>query len=215
MLSLSAHSLAQSFRHRLLELYRACLICVLSPLPAMLLWRSHEGRCVALWCFCASCFAMVAYAFRPRLLPDRPVPSWLRCILSLGGLLFSAWVVFSLLWILVVDPQDFVALFAGFQILIPSLCLVPFLTLITRKPFAAVVFAAFLLACMKMIAGVVVNSVYGWGDGHHEMPWTAPNLMLLTFWVASTILCLTCYRLGARRFRSETVARLCAAEGAA
>ena len=114
-----------------------------------------------------------------------------------------AWVAFSLLWIVLVDPHDFVALFIGFQILIPSFCVVPYVTLITGKPFAAVVFSAFLLGCMKGVAGVMVNLVYGWGNGHHEIPWTAPNLMLAVFWVASAILCISCYVLGATRFRLQ------------
>jgi len=84
-----------------------------------------------------------------------------------------------------------------------SFCIVPYLTLLTRKPFAAVVFSAFLLGCMKGVAGVVVNLVYGWGDGHHEIPWTAPNLMLSTFWVAASVLSVSFYLLGVRKFRTE------------
>jgi hypothetical protein len=124
-------------------------------------------------------------------------------MLAVGVALSLAWVAFSLCWIALVDPHDFVALFVGFQILIPAFCIVPYLTLIARKPFAAVVFSAFLLGCMKGVAGVVVNLVYGWGDGHHEIPWTAPNLMLSTFWVAAAILCISCYLLGARKFRIQ------------
>ena len=124
-------------------------------------------------------------------------------MLAIAVALSLAWVAFSLLWIALVDSHDFVALFIGFQILIPSFCIVPYLTLITRKPFAAVMFSAFLLGCMKGIAGIVVNLVYGWRNGHHEMPWTAPNLMLSTFWVAAAILCVSCYFLGARQFRFQ------------
>jgi hypothetical protein len=111
-----------------------------------------------------------------------------------------AWAALSLLWIVLVDRHDWVALFVAVQILIPSLCIVPYLTLITRKPFAAVVFSAFLLGCTKGIAGIVVCLVYGWRNGHHEMPWAAPNLMLSTFWTAAVILCFSCYLLGAKAF---------------
>jgi hypothetical protein len=146
---------------------------------------------------------MVAYSFRRRILSDPPVYSWLQRILAVGVALSGAWVVFSLLWIALVDPRDLVAVFVGFEILIPSFCIVPYLTLITRKPFVAVVFSAFLLGCAKGIAGVVVNLVYAWGNGHHELPWTEPNLMLWIFWVAAAVLSLSFYLLGARRFRAE------------
>jgi hypothetical protein len=124
-------------------------------------------------------------------------------MLGLGLALSLAWAAFSLLWIALVDPRDLVALFVGFQILLPSFCIVPYLTLVTRKPFAAVVFSAFLLGCMKGVAGVVVNLVYGWGNGHHEIPWTEPNLMLSTFWIAAVILCIACYLLAAKKFRIQ------------
>jgi hypothetical protein len=124
-------------------------------------------------------------------------------MLGLAAALSLGWAAFSLLWIAAVDPHDFVALFVGFQILIPSFCIVPYLTLTTRKPFAAVVFSAFLLGCMKGVAPAVVNLVYGWGNGHHEIPWTAPNLMLSTFWIAAVILCIACYLLAAKKFRIQ------------
>jgi hypothetical protein len=169
----------------------------------MVVWRSQDGRCVALWVFCAGCFSLVAYSFRRPVVSDQRGQPWEIRILAVGVALSLAWVGFSLLWVSLVDPHDFVAVFIGFQILVPSFCIVPYLTLITRKPFAAVVFSAFLLGCMKGVAGVVVNLVYGWGNGHHEMPWTTPNLMLSTFWVAAAILCISCYLRGARKFRFQ------------
>ncbi len=191
--------------HQLQDLRFAWAACLLAPLPAMAFWRSQDGRCVALWCFCAGCFALVAHSFRPHSL-SRPGLTWRDKVLTTGAALLFAWVLFSLLWLAIVDVHDFLGVFIGFQILIPSLCVVPYLTMITRKRFAAVVLSAFLLGSMKMIAGIVVNLHYGWGDGHHEIPWTEPNLMLSAFWAAATILCTTCYFLAARRFRSEVIA---------
>ncbi len=123
--------------------------------------------------------------------------------MATGTALLLAWAVFSLLWLAIVDAHDFVGIFIGFQILIPSMCVVPLLMLTTRKRFAAVVLSAFLLGLMKMFAGIVVNLHYGWADGHHEIPWTEPNLMLSAFWSAATGLCITCYCLGARKFQAE------------
>jgi len=193
----------KSLYHQLFALRAPWLACIVLPLPPMLFWRSHQGRCVALWAFCACCFSLVAYAFTPRAISKRPVWPWQLRIAVLTLALSLAWIVFSLLWIVLVDPRDLVALFVGFQILIPSLCIVPYLTLMTRKLFPAVVFSACLLGGAKGIAGIVVNLVYGWGNGHHEIPWTAPNLMLSTFWIAAAILCLSCYFLGAKAFQRQ------------
>ena len=66
---------------------------------------------------------------------EQPALPWGHRMLALGVALFLAWVVFSALWIAVVDRRDFVALFGGFQIVIPAFCIVPYLTLITGKPF--------------------------------------------------------------------------------
>ncbi len=186
---------------QLQDLRFAWLGCILAPLPAIAFWRSQDGHCVALWCFCAACFALVAHSFRPHSL-SRSGLSWRQKLLGTGAALLLAWVLFSLLWLAIVDAHDFLGVFIAFQILIPSLCVVPILMLTTGKRFAAVVLSAFLLGSMKMIAGIVVNLHYGWGDGHHEIPWTQPNLMLSTFWTAATILCISCYFLSARRFRA-------------
>jgi hypothetical protein len=177
--------------------------CILLPLPAMVLWRSHDGQGVALWCFCAACFYLAACSFGRHLASDGPIQPWSQKMLATGAALVLAWAVFSLLWLLLVDPHEWVAQFIGLQILIPSLCVVPYLTLLTRRPFAAVVFSAFLLGCAKGVAGIVVDLVYGWNGGHHEFPWTAPNLMISTFWAAAAVLCAGCYCLGARRFRVQ------------
>ena len=191
----------ESVRHQLREMRAAWLACILLPLPAMVLWQSHLGRCFALCFFCAACFYLAATRFRSPIDPDRP--GWSDRMLALAVALFLAWAGFSVLWLVLVDPHDWVALFIGLQILIPSLCVAPYLSLITGRPFAAVVFAFSLLACAKGIAGVIVCLVNGWSGPRHDtsFPWTAPNLMLSTFWVDAVILCACCYRLGARAFQ--------------
>jgi hypothetical protein len=195
--------LRSSLSAGLVELRAPLLACIVLPIAPMVLWRSHEGRCVALWTFCAGCFSLAAFSFRPRAISSKPVLPWLDRMRVLAVALSLAWVALSILWIALVDRHDWVALFVAAQTLIPALCIVPYLTLITRKPFAAVVFSAFLLGCAKAIAGIVVNLVYGWSNGHHEMPWTEPNLMLSTFWAAAMVLCSSCYLLGARVFSRQ------------
>jgi len=167
----------------------------------MVFWQTHQGRCVALWCFCATCFYLAATCFRS---PIGPNASWSDKMLALTLALFLAWAGFSVLWLILVDPHDWVALFIALQILIPSLCVVPYLSLIIGRPFAAVVFSAVLLGCTKGIAGAIVCLVYGWSGPLHDtsFPWTEPNLMLSAFWVNTVILCACSYKLGARAFRS-------------
>jgi hypothetical protein len=63
--------------------------------------------------------------------------------------------------------------------------------------------SAFLVGCMKMIAGIVVNLRYGWNYDHHELPWTDPNLMLSAFWVATAILSVLFLFLGANEYRAK------------
>jgi hypothetical protein len=117
--------------------------------------------------------------------------------------LISASIVFSLLWLTLADAHDLVTPFIAFQSLIPSFCIVPYLSLVAGKPAAAVILSAFLVGCMKMVAGIVVNLVYGWNYGHHELPWTDPNLMLWSFWVATAILSVSLFFLGANKYRAQ------------
>jgi hypothetical protein len=200
----------ESIRYLLRELRPSWLACILLPLPSMLFWHSHAGRCVALWCFCLGCFVLVASTFRGCFNSASPICSWRVRMFAAALALSVAWALFSVIWIALVDGHDFVAAFIAFQILIPALCVVPYLTLTTRNLFNAVVLSAFLLGCMKFMAGIVVNLVYGWGNVHqdgtprsHELPWTSPNLMLSAFWIAASILSISFYFLGARRFKTE------------
>jgi hypothetical protein len=124
-------------------------------------------------------------------------------MLAVGAALISASLVFSLLWLTLADARDLVTPFIAFQALIPSFCIVPYLTLITRKPAAAVILSAFLVGCMKLTAGIVVNLVHGWDYDHHELPWTDPNLMLWAFWVATAILSVALFFLGANAYRAR------------
>ena len=189
-----------SLIHQFRELLPAWLICVSLPLPAMLLWHSHYGRCVALWCFFIGCASLAAYAFSPGPSLER---LWRDRVTALGVALFSAWIICSVLWLGLVDAHDFVALFIILQILAPSLFVVPCLVLVTRQPFAGVVLSFFLVGSMKFIGGVVVVLVYGWhadARGYTTMPWTHPNLLVWLFWLNNSFLAIVCYILGRRRF---------------
>jgi hypothetical protein len=192
-----------SLGNQLRELLPAWGASILLPLLAMLFWRSEDGRHVALWCFFIGCASLVAYAFRPGQWSDH---SWSDRMSAIGTALVLGWAVCSLLWLAVVDSHDFVALFLAFQILVPSMCVVPYLALVTRRPFAAVVFSLFLVGSMKLLGCVVVVLVYGWhadAQGYTTMPWTQPNLLVWLFWLNTSLLSLSFYLLGKRRFAKK------------
>ena len=204
-----------SLSRELRYLFPAWLGCVLLPLPAIVFWRSEDGRSTALFLFSIGCASLVAYAFRRDInsqIPDDPAHpegTWRHRMITAGVALFCAFVAFSLLCLTLNDSQDLVAVFLAFLILIPSLCVVPFLTLVTRRPVAAVVFALFIVFCMKLLGGIVVVLVYGWHASEHgvprytDMPWTHPNLMVWLFWLNTGVLSLSLYLLGARRFQAK------------
>jgi hypothetical protein len=181
----------------------AWLLCVLIPLPAIVFWRFLGGEPVAHSCFFVCCLGLVASRFRRQVLAQQPPHPWHLKMLAVAVALISAALVFSLLWRTLADAHDLVTPFIAFQALIPAFGIVPYLTLITRKPAAAVVLSAFLVGCMKMIAGIVVNLVHGWNYGHHELPWTDPNLMLWAFWVATAILSVSLFVLGVHEYRAQ------------
>ena len=167
---------------------------------------------MALLLFSIGCASLVAYAFRHdvgRRMPDaveNPEKLWRQRILTVAAALFLAFVGFSLESLALGDGQDFVAVFLAFLVLIPSICVVPFLTLATRQPVAAVVFALFIVFCMKLLGCIVVVLVHGWNanqQGHTDMPWTHPNLLVWLFWFNTGALSFVFYLLGARRFQKR------------
>ena len=191
-----------TLRSELRAVLPAWCICTLIPLPAIILWRFLNGEPVAHFCFFACCMSLVASRFRPKVISQQP-PHWHVKMLVIGVALVSSAIVFSQLWLGLADRQDFVTPFIAFQAIIPSLCVVPYVTLLARKPVSAVILSAFLVGCMKMVAGIVVNLRYGWNYDHHELPWTEPNLMLSAFWVATAILSVFFLFLGANKYRAQ------------
>jgi hypothetical protein len=126
-------------------------------------------------------------------------------MLFLGLALLLQWVVFSVLCLTFNDAKDFMAPVLALFTLLPSLCIAPYLTLTTRKPFAAVVLTLLLVGCMKLLAGSVTVLVYGWHASEHgqtTLTWTLPNLIVCTLVVATAILSAVFYFLGMRRFYS-------------
>ena len=205
-------------RSELRELLPAWWLCPDLPVPMILFWHSVEGRSKALMAFFLGCVALAAFSFRPGAIHR----AWRTKISALAVALLAAFAVFSALVLAFNNPtdteeqaiwwrsswfekpRDLIAPMLALMALVPSLTVVPYLTLSTRRPFAAVVFSLLLVGCMKFLGAIVVVLVYGWDaaeKGHTTMPWNRPDLLVWLFWGNCAVLSATCYVLAARRFR--------------
>jgi hypothetical protein len=206
-----------SLRNELRYIFPAWLGCILLPLPAVVFWRSDEGRSYALILFSIGCASLVAYTFQRDI--HRKTSNgtrlaeliWRRRMAAAIVSLFSAGSIFSMLSLALNDSRDFVEVFLAFLILIPALCVAPFFMLSARKLVAAVVFTVFTVFCMKLLGCIVVVLVYGWHASSHDppytdMPWTHPNLLVWLFWLNTGILSLWLYLLGRRRYMQNMTA---------
>lgn len=191
------------------SLLRAWLCSLLPPLPAVLLWHSHDGRFIALCLFFASCTSFVVYAFHVELAGKRNLPLeyphrlWHRRMLFLALALLSQGMIFSALCLVFNDSHDVMAPILAFASLIPSFSVAPYLALETRKPVAAVVLTVFLVGCMKLLGCTVVVLVYGWNAdarGYTTLTWTHPNLLVWLFWLNTALMSFLFYVLGKRKF---------------
>jgi hypothetical protein len=98
---------------------------------------------------------------------------------SVVGALTAA-VLTAFVWATTGEPDPVVPVLAVLAV-IPAVCCVPYLTLATGQPFAAVVAVTFLLTAVKLAGCVVVRLVYGptaLADGRMPLPWEAPNLLV-------------------------------------
>ena len=96
-----------------------------------------------------------------------------------------------------------ISVFKAVYVSILAACVVPCLTLATRKPLAAVVFSIMLVFCMKLLGCLVVVLLHGWDAdklGYTTTPWTHPNLLVWFFWISTGLLSASLYVLGKRRF---------------
>ena len=201
-------SLTQKLRY----LAPAWLGSVLLPWPALLLWRSTDGVALALGLFFVGSASLVAYSFRRDVKATGEVESgnrgriWRKRMVAVTVAQLAAWAVFSSVHLALNDRHDFVSVLLALSALVPSCCVVPYLTRLTRKPVAAVVFTVFLVGCMKLLGCVVVVLVHGWDAserGFTTMPWAHPNLLVWVFWANTGVLSHVCYCLGASRFRDS------------
>jgi hypothetical protein len=184
-------------------------VAVLLPAPAVI--TSRNGG-LGLVYFFVACIGLVAAIFW-RDLPERPDEQsghgniWMTKLTAAALALLAAWAVFAATC-LPLDRSDFLVCSSlAFLALIPALGVTPWMVAKTQNPFVASVFALTLVACMKLLACIVVVFVYGWDAserGYTAMPWTPPNLLVWTFLLFTALLSAIGFRLGAARYQGAT-----------
>lgn len=86
---------------------------------------------------------------------------------------------------------------------VPALCIVPYFTVVTGKPYAAVIIAGAILGACKVAGDVVALLVYGpqaERQGYLSATWAHPNLLSLVFIIGTAVCSLLFYALGRRSF---------------
>ncbi len=211
--------MTKSLQGELRYLSPAWLICVLLPSPPMLFLHSPQGASYALMCFFLGSAILVAYSFRRDVRAARlsaaakmsEPQTWRERISPLVLLLFAAFTVFSALSLAVDDPHDFVAPMLAFMTLVPVLCIVPYMVLVTRNPIAGVLFTIIVVGSIKTPIGAVIVKTFFPSqfqqavdvDGRLIMPtpWVHPNLLVWIFYASVAALSVLCCPLGAKKFR--------------
>ncbi len=206
------HPMALAWWHWFWSTWSAWLFSLLLPLPAVLFWRSHDGRYVALCLFFAGSTGFVAHGFHA--LQNEGTNSmdelrlrriWRSRLLFLSLLLLVQWIVFSAIVLATDSAHDIVAPALALGSLIPALTMAPYLTLATRNRIAAVVFTVFLVGCMKLLGCVVAIVFTGWSDatGNPSLPWTHPNVVVWLFGLNTALLSCSFYLLGRNKFTRD------------
>jgi hypothetical protein len=171
-------------------------------------------------CFSLGCAILAAYSFRQDIRPQdgsaaltKPEPqTWPGRILPLSLALFATFSVFSMFSLIVNDRQDFVTPMLAFLVLIPALCIVPYMVLATRSPLAGVIFSMILVGSLKTPIGAMI--VHTFFPSHFEQtidtdgslimptPWIHPNLLVWFLYTSVAGFSLLFYFLSAKRFRA-------------
>ena len=208
----------QSLRQELQYLFPAWLATVVVPLLMVLFLQSPWARSSALMCFLLGCVITVAYSFRrdverPNAPADankvmEPRATWADRMQPLAIALFGAAALFSAIcWLFRQGVEDpLVAPMLATMAVVPALCITPYLTLISQRPWAATVLTVFLVGCMKFAGAIVVVLIYGWDadkQGRLGMPWHQPDLLVWLFWIFNAVVSAAFYVLGMRTFQTQ------------
>jgi hypothetical protein len=184
-------------------------VVVLLPVPMATFWHEGPGRDFAYAYLFLGCAILAAERFGRTACQGSAgdVPLWRAKVTALGVAMAAAAGVFTAFaWAMIGHPDGLVPLFAALAI-VPALCCVPFLAVVTGRPYAAVLFAVLLLAAVKLLGCVVAVLVYGWNaqaEGHLTLPWERPNLLVWLCLVGAMALSAVLYPLGRRAFLKDT-----------
>src|SRR5262245_4793817 len=188
-------------RDELREMLPTWAVVVLLPLPMATFWHEGSGRDFAYAYLFLGCAILAAERFgrTARRGSAVGVPLWRAKVTALGLAMAAAVGVFTAFaWAMIGRPDALVPLLAVAAI-VPSLCCVPYLAVVTGKPYAAVLFTVFLLAAVKLAGCVVAVLVYGWNaqaEGHLALPWDQPNLLVWLCLAGAMVVSVVMYPLG-------------------
>src|SRR5262245_25821412 len=131
-------------------------VAVLLPVPVATFWQDGSGRDFAYAYLFLGCAILTAERFG-RAHPAGGSPPaggaarvWRAKVMALAWAMAAAVCVFTAFaWAMLGWPDAVVPLLAALAVA-PALCCVPFLVVVTGKPYAAVLFTAFLLGSVKL-----------------------------------------------------------------
>jgi hypothetical protein len=195
-------------RGELREMLPAWAVVVLLPVPVATFWHEGSGRDFAYAYLFLGCAILAAERFGRTACQSSAgdVPLWRAKVTALGLAMAAAAGVFTAFaWAMIGRPDALVPLFAALAVA-PALCCVPFLAVVTGRPYAAVLFAALLMAAVKLFGCVVAVLVYGWNaqaEGHLALPWERPNLLVWLCLAGAMVVSAVMYPLGRRAFLSQ------------
>jgi hypothetical protein len=150
-------------------------LAVLLPIPMVTFWSEGSGRAFAYCYLFLGTAVMAAESF------GRGAGAWRAKLAALSLGAAGAVGVYTLFAWAISGRADWVVPVLATLAVVPALGCVPYLTLATGRPHAAVLFVVFILAAVKMAGCVVVRVVYGptaLADGRMSLPWEAPNLLV-------------------------------------
>src|SRR5262245_46647051 len=133
-------------------------VVVLLPVPLTTFWHEGPGRDFAYVYLFLGCAILAAERFGRTARPEGAgdVRLWRAKVTALGLAMAAAAGVFTAFaWAMIGRPDPLVPLLAALAV-VPALCCVPLLAVVTGRPYAAVLFAALLLAAVKLAGCAVV-----------------------------------------------------------
>ncbi len=190
-------------------------MAVLLPMPVATFWQDGSGRAFAYAYLLLGCAILAAERFAQR--PPVAATSssaedlsqlWRAKMMALALAMAGAVSVFTaFVWAQNGQPDLVVPLLAILAV-VPALGCVPYLSIVTGKPYAAVLFTLFLLGLVKLAGCVMVRIVYGpqaLAEGRMTLPWEQPNFLVWFCLAGAMALSAFMYLLARRAFRNRGI----------